>query len=111
MQITKDDLDRGQDRFNIYCSVCHGMTDTATASSRDAVSTSLRRELSPGASAKRAGRTFLRRDDERLGRNAELRLASLGGRSLAHRRIHSRIAVESDESAETHVRQECKIRT
>jgi mono/diheme cytochrome c family protein len=26
MQITKTDLDRGQDRFNIYCSVCHGMT-------------------------------------------------------------------------------------
>ena len=26
MPITKTDLDRGQDRFNIYCSVCHGMT-------------------------------------------------------------------------------------
>ena len=26
MQITRTDLDRGQDRFNIYCSVCHGMT-------------------------------------------------------------------------------------
>jgi mono/diheme cytochrome c family protein len=26
MPITKADLDRGQDRFNIYCSVCHGMT-------------------------------------------------------------------------------------
>ena len=26
MQITKTDLDRGQERFNIYCSVCHGMT-------------------------------------------------------------------------------------
>src|SRR5947208_10035373 len=26
MQITKDDLDRGQERYNIYCSVCHGMT-------------------------------------------------------------------------------------
>jgi mono/diheme cytochrome c family protein len=26
MQITKNDLDRGQERFNIYCSVCHGMT-------------------------------------------------------------------------------------
>lgn len=26
MAITKADLDRGQDRFNIYCSVCHGMT-------------------------------------------------------------------------------------
>ena len=26
MQITKADLDRGQDRYNIYCSVCHGMT-------------------------------------------------------------------------------------
>lgn len=24
--ITKADLDRGQQRFNIYCSVCHGMT-------------------------------------------------------------------------------------
>jgi mono/diheme cytochrome c family protein len=26
MQLTKDDLDRGQERYNIYCSVCHGMT-------------------------------------------------------------------------------------
>ena len=26
MPITKADLDRGQERFNIYCSVCHGMT-------------------------------------------------------------------------------------
>jgi mono/diheme cytochrome c family protein len=24
--ITKADLDRGQERFNIYCSVCHGLT-------------------------------------------------------------------------------------
>lgn len=26
MQLTKTDLDRGQERYNIYCSVCHGMT-------------------------------------------------------------------------------------
>ena len=26
MPITKVDLDRGQERFDIYCSVCHGMT-------------------------------------------------------------------------------------
>ena len=26
MQLTKEDLDRGQERYNIYCSVCHGMT-------------------------------------------------------------------------------------
>lgn len=26
MQITALDMDRGQERFNIYCSVCHGMT-------------------------------------------------------------------------------------
>src|SRR2546423_11851044 len=26
MPITKMDLDRGQERYNIYCSVCHGMT-------------------------------------------------------------------------------------
>ena len=26
MNIAKGDLDRGQERFNIYCSVCHGMT-------------------------------------------------------------------------------------
>ena len=24
--ITKDDLNRGEERYNIYCSVCHGMT-------------------------------------------------------------------------------------
>ncbi|MFN2576614.1 MAG: cytochrome c [Pyrinomonadaceae bacterium] len=26
MSITKADLDRGQERYNIYCSACHGMT-------------------------------------------------------------------------------------
>jgi len=26
MQLTREDLDRGQERYNIYCSVCHGMT-------------------------------------------------------------------------------------
>ena len=26
IQLTKADLDRGQERYNIYCSVCHGMT-------------------------------------------------------------------------------------
>jgi len=26
MQLTKADMDRGQERYNIYCSVCHGMT-------------------------------------------------------------------------------------
>lgn len=26
MQITALDMDRGQERYNIYCSVCHGMT-------------------------------------------------------------------------------------
>jgi len=26
MQITKEDLDRGQERYDIYCSVCHGLT-------------------------------------------------------------------------------------
>jgi mono/diheme cytochrome c family protein len=26
MKITKADLDRGQERYNIYCSVCHGLT-------------------------------------------------------------------------------------
>lgn len=26
MTITRDDMDRGQQRYNIYCSVCHGMT-------------------------------------------------------------------------------------
>ena len=26
MTLTKADLDRGQERYNIYCSVCHGMT-------------------------------------------------------------------------------------
>jgi mono/diheme cytochrome c family protein len=26
MQLTARDMDRGQERYNIYCSVCHGMT-------------------------------------------------------------------------------------
>ncbi len=30
IQITKDDILRGQERFNIYCTPCHGGSETAT---------------------------------------------------------------------------------
>src|SRR6185369_11005077 len=44
--------------------------------------------------AARAGRTLLRRDDERFRRDARLCGANQGRRSLGHRRLHPRAATE-----------------
>src|SRR6185369_5137398 len=48
--------------------------------------------------APRARRTFLRRDDKWLGRDAFLCFADPGAGSLGHRRLHSRLANQSAKS-------------
>jgi hypothetical protein len=45
MQITKEDLDRGQERYDIYCSVCTARRATVTAWWRGAASINRRRQI------------------------------------------------------------------
>ena len=69
---TRAVMARGQERFDIYCSPCHGRTGTGRRHGRAA-------RLPPAAvvsrrsAAQRAGRPLLRRDHQRLRRDAGLR--------------------------------------
>ena len=51
-------LERGQERFNIYCTPCHGRTGAATAWSCSAAIGSRRRSTSTGCGRRRAGYIF-----------------------------------------------------
>ena len=75
--ITRADLDRGEERFNIYCAPCHGRTGEGNGmvvqrGYRQAAVVP-HRSAAPGA-----GRLLLRRDDQRLRRDAGLPRAGHG---------------------------------
>ena len=91
MAVTADVLERGQERFNVYCAPCHDRTAAATAWSCGAASAPPP-SLARGPAAPGAGRLFLRRDDQRLRRDAGLRVAGGGCGSLGDRRLHPRVA-------------------
>ena len=87
--IAKADIERGQNRFNIYCTPCHGRLGDGNGM------VVLRGFRQPPSYYTRqadesSGGTFLRRDHQRIWRHAELRLARRAGRPLAHRRLHPR---------------------
>ena len=84
---------RGQERFNIYCSPCHGRTGLGDGM---IVRRGYRQSavVSRRPPARGAGRTLLRRDDQRFRRDARLRGADQGRGSLGDRRVHPRAAVE-----------------
>src|SRR5436190_11202385 len=62
------------------------------------------RVISPGSFTAGAGGSFLRRDDEWLGRDAIIRSADSGCRSLEDHRLHQSVAVEPDEAGTTMIR-------
>ena len=84
---------RGQERFNIFCSPCHGRTGMGDGM---VVQRGYRRPppFDDAAAARGAGRPLLRRDDERLRRDARLRGANRGRRSLGDRRLYPGAAAE-----------------
>src|SRR5438128_12175845 len=62
------------------------------------------RVISPGSLTTGAGGSFLRRDDEWLGRDAIILSADSGCRSLEDHRLHQSVAVEPDEAGTTMIR-------
>src|SRR5438128_1156687 len=63
------------------------------------------RVISPGSLTTGAGGPFLRRDDEWLGRDAIIRGADSGCRSLEDHRLHQSLAVEPDEAGTAMIRE------
>ena len=96
--ITANDILRGQQRFNIYCSPCHDYTGQRARHDRAArISAAALVPHRPAAAG--SGGPFLRRDDEWIRQHVQLRGTSDSGRSLADRRLHSRAAIEPARNA------------
>ena len=90
---TRRSLDRGQERFNIYCSPCHGKTGDRQRHGRAArIPPAAVVSHRPAAPGRR--RLLLRRDHERLRRDAGLPGADRAARSLGDRRLHPRAAAQ-----------------
>ena len=91
--LTAEVLDRGEQRFNIYCTPCHGLAGQRRRHDRAA-------RLPPAAvvphrpAAHGAARPLLRRHDERLRRDAGLSRADRAAGSLGDRRLRARAATE-----------------
>ncbi len=91
--IAKADIERGQTRFNIYCTPCHGRLG-------DGNGMVVLRGFRPAsvllhrAPHERARGPLLRRDHQRIRRHAELRLARGTGRPLANHGLYPRAAIE-----------------
>ena len=99
MPVTAEVMARGQERFNVFCSPCHGRTGEGNGM---IVQRGFRAAavVPRGAAAQRAGRLLLRRHDQRLWRDAGLRGAGAGGRPLGDRRLHPRAAAQSARDGE-----------
>ena len=84
---------RGQEAFNAFCSPCHGRTGRGDGI---VVKRGYTRppDLTDENAAQRPGRPLLRRDHERLRRDAGSRRADQGARSLGDRRLRARAAGE-----------------
>ena len=93
MPVTAEVMARGRERFNVFCAPCHGRTGQGNGM---VVQRGFRAPtvVPRGAAAERAGRLFLRCDDERIRRDAGLRGAGAGGRPMGDRGVHSRAAVQ-----------------
>ncbi len=93
--IAHDDLKRGQERFNIYCSPCHGRLGDGNGM---VVQRGLRQAAVYHNDRLRqeTDRLLLRRDHQRLRRDAGLCRAGAGARSLADRRVRARAAVQPE---------------
>ena len=91
--IGRADLLRGQERFNIYCTPCHGKLGDGNGM---VVSRGLRQAASYHQDRLRQEKLgyFYDVDHQRLRRDAGLRGADSGSRSLADRRLRAHAAIE-----------------
>ena len=110
--VTKELVDRGQERFNIYCIVCHGPVGNADGMI-------VRRGFPKPPTyhddrlAKCAGRTFLRCDDQRLGQDEQLCLSGPAGGPLGDHRVYPGVAgkPESGRKSENEFKSRVKYGT
>ena len=91
--ITRAVLDRGQERFNIYCAPCHDAPATATAWSSSAATGSRPRSTSSGCDRRRAG-YFFDVITNGFGAMPDYRRRSRPRDRWAHRRLHPRAAAQ-----------------
>ena len=86
-------LDRGEQRFDIYCTPCHGRTGDGNGM---VVQRGFKQPPSYHIDRLRqaAGRALLRRDHQRLRRDAGLQGADRAARPLGDRRLHPRAAAQ-----------------
>ncbi len=92
-------LERGQERFNIYCTPCHsrvGNGDGMIVAARLQAGRQFPRRQAAG----RAAEPLLLCHDQRLRRHAGLLGAAAAGRSLGGRGLYSRPAVEPEREGE-----------
>ena len=91
-------LRRGQERFNIFCSPCHGRLGNGNGM---IVQRGYKQPPSYHIERLRsgAGRLLLRRDDRGLRRHADLRAAGPGRGPLGDRRLHPRAPVQPERAA------------
>ncbi len=94
--VTKEVLERGRERYNIYCAPCHSRLGDGNGfiPSRGFARKPPSYHIS--APAESSAGIFLRRDDQRLRHHARLRLADSAAGPLEYRRLHSRLAVKSE---------------
>ena len=91
--VTREVLERGRDRFNIYCTPCHGLSGDGDGM---IVQRGFRRSavVSHRTAAHRARGAFLRRDHERTGRDVSLRLSGSAAGPLGDHRLYSSAATQ-----------------
>ncbi len=93
--VTKEVLERGRERYNIYCAPCHSRTRRRQRLHSVARFRAQAALLSHPAAAESSARLFLRRDHQRLRHHARLRLADSAARPLEYRGLHPRAATKS----------------
>jgi hypothetical protein len=99
--VTEQVMARGQERFNIYCSPCHGRTGLGDGM---VVRRGYRRPPSMHQDRRRsaaagAGGALLRRDDQRIRRDARLCRAGAGHGPVGDCGLYPRAAVERPRDA------------
>ena len=91
--VTQAVLDRGQERYNIYCTPCHDATGSGNGLVVQRGFPKPQTYHSDRLRQMEAG-LLLRRHDERFRPDAGLPRADHAARSLEHRRLHPRAAAE-----------------
>ena len=108
--VTMEVLERGQERYNIYCTPCHSRVGNGAGMI-------VQRGYKPagnfhyGAPPGRAAGPLLLRDDQRLRRDAGLCRAADAGRPLGGRGVHPGAAAEPERESRPMFLRACRCRT